>query len=351
VRRAAVVALTCLALVACAWTPPFVDHEGRPLPGSIATMEDVVLGGIAQRVWFRARDRHAPPLIVLHGGPGVSEGALFRHFDAALEDDYLVVHWEQRGTGRSYWPARDTPPTLKLLLGDLDELVGHVRHRFGASRVVLLGHSFGTVLALLYARAHPDKVAASVSVAQVVATQAGDRIGLEFALREAARRGDDAALESLRRLGPPPHDVDRTLELGRFLERFGGVFHGDLSTGQLIWAALRQPETTLLDVARFGIGNRFSLAALMPELSVLDLRMQVRFDVPVFFLEGRYDWRTPSKLAEAYWTTLIAPCKRLVWFESSAHNPPFEQPQEFLAVMHSDVLPLARGERPCHGAS
>ena len=349
-RSLACVTVLCLALGACAGTPPIVDAAGRPVPGSVAAMESVTLGGIAQSVWFRARDQRALPLIVLHGGPGVSEAALFRHFDADLEDDFLVVHWEQRGTGRSYPPARDAPPTLERLLGDLDELVEHVRRRFGASRVALLGHSFGTVLALRYAHAHPDKVAVSVSVAQVVAPVAGDRLGYHYALSEAARRRDDAALESLRRIGPPPHDVDQTLALGRHLERYGGVFHGDLSTGKLIWAALSEPEVTLLDIVRFGQGNRFSLETLTAELNALDLRSLDRFDVPIVFIEGRHDWRTPSSLAESYWNVLKAPCKRLVWFEASAHNPPFEQPRAFVDVMRTEVLPIARGQA-CEGAA
>jgi proline iminopeptidase len=41
-------------------------------------METIRLGGVEQSVWVRARDVQAPPLILLHGGPGASEAALFR---------------------------------------------------------------------------------------------------------------------------------------------------------------------------------------------------------------------------------------------------------------------------------
>lgn len=344
----------CIGLViltSCASTPPIVDAGGERLPHSIASMEDIELGGIAQRVWFRARDRRAPPLIVLHGGPGAAEGALFRRFNAGLEDDYLVVHWEQRGTGRSYPPARAAPPTIERLLDDLDALVRHVQARFGARRVVLLGHSFGTVLGVLYARAHPDKVAAAVSVAQVVAPPVGDGLAYAYARRAAAARGDGEATRKLAALGPPPHDIDQTLELGRWLEKLGGVFHARLSTGQLIWEALKTDEATLLDLVRFGQGNRFSLEALWPELIRLDLRPNVRFDVPVFFVAGRHDWRTPSVLAEDWWRSLQAPCKRWFWFEKSAHNAPFEQPRAFVDLMRTEVLPVARGEVRCSGVT
>lgn len=67
------------------------DAKGRVIPGSIATMETVTLGGISQSIWFRGVSRSNPALILLHGGPGASESALFRHYDSDLEDHFLVV--------------------------------------------------------------------------------------------------------------------------------------------------------------------------------------------------------------------------------------------------------------------
>lgn len=110
-------------------------------------METARIGGIEQSLWFRALDRTSPPVVLLHGGPGASESALFRHFDAALEEHFLTVYWEQRGTGRSF--HSDIPResmTVDRMVDDLDEVVELVRRRFGAERVILFGHSWGTVL-------------------------------------------------------------------------------------------------------------------------------------------------------------------------------------------------------------
>ena len=68
-----------LACLGCVHTRPFRGAEGNILPGSIARMEMASIGGMEQSLWFRGEDRGNPALILLHGGPGTSESALFRH--------------------------------------------------------------------------------------------------------------------------------------------------------------------------------------------------------------------------------------------------------------------------------
>lgn len=342
-----VTALTLLLLsTGCIHTVPFKDAAGRVIPGSIAAMEMVSIGGVEQSIWFRGVSRRNPALILLHGGPGASESALFRHYNADLEQHFLVVYWEQRGAGRSF--QADIPPesmTMDQFVQDLDEVVDLVRRRFGKDKVVLLGQSWGTVLGTLYASRHPEKVAAYVGVAQMADTAQARRLSYAFALSEAQKRENAKALSELQEIGPPPYaSVDDMLTVGTWVERFGGMFHGDLSTGKLIWAALGTDEANLVDLVKFGQGNRFSLEQLEDEISQLNLSKCCRtFEVPLFFLLGRYDRHVPAILAERYFKTIRAPCKRLVWFEHSAHNPPFEEPEAFNRLLIETVRPLATG--------
>ena len=231
--------------------------------------------------------------------------------------------------------------TIARMLRDLDELVDTVRSRFGHDGVVLLGHSWGTILGTLYARDHPEKVAAYVGVAQIANFAEGERTSLQWAMQEAERRRDTRALEALRTMVPAPKSVAQELTLGRWVERFGGTLRGGLSTGKLLWTALRTDEAGLMDIVRFGRGNRFSLEALRPEYSRVELTRVRRFQVPVVFMLGRHDWHVPAVLAAKYFETIEAPRKTLVWFERSAHNPPFEEPNAFVQAMLQIVVPLA----------
>jgi proline iminopeptidase len=239
-------------------------------------------------------------LIFLHGGPGISQAPLFRHYNGDLERHYLAVYWDQRGAGRSF--HRNIPPSsmnIDQFLADLDEVVELVRRRFDKPKVVLLAHSWGTVLGTIYAYRHPDKVAAYVGAGQIANMPEGERLSYDFALSEARRRNDRGALRELQNIGPPPHTVKSMLKSRRAVERFGDAFHGKLSTGKLIWTALKTDEVNLTDVVRFAAGNSFSLHHLWPEFSQIDLKGKYReFQVPVFFLLGRYDRVTPAELAE-----------------------------------------------------
>lgn len=341
--RLPVAAALAVAGTACTHTEQFRAGDGRVLPASVASMERLRLGGVEQSVWLRGIDRSNPLLVLLHGGPGASEAALFRHFQSVLERHYLVVYWEQRGTGRSFHAGSGCESmTVARMLDDLDELVDLLLRRFGQRQVVLLGHSWGTVLGTRYAHRQPRKVAAYVGTGQIADKHAGDRLSYRFALAQARARGDARAIASLEGMDIERLSVDDLFTLGRWIERFGGTFRAGLSTGKLLWAALSTDEADLFDLVRFGRGNHFSHRCLLDEFLATDLTRLRRFDVPVFFLLGRHDQVTPSALGQAYFESLDAPVKQLVWFEGSAHNPPFEEPALFSRVLIERVLPLAR---------
>ena len=332
-----------LAFTAGVHTEPFTDTEGNVIPGSVAVMEKVEIGGVPQTLWFRGSSTDNPALI-LHGGPGASEAALFRHYNSELEKHFLMVYWEQRGAGRSFSP--DIPPqtmTVRRFVSDLDEVVALVKARFNKEHVVLLGHSWGTALGTIYAYEHPENVAAYIGVGQVADMPAGETLSYRFALKEAEAHNNQKAIRELERIGLPPHTVNEMLVSRGWVEHFGGSFHADLNTGDLILAALQTDEASWIDLIKFGQGNGFSLTHLWPEFRGLELdEQQVQFEVPIFFLLGRYDYQVPAVAARAYFEKLTAPHKELVWFEGSAHDPPFEQPDQFNQVLLEKVLPVVR---------
>lgn len=329
-------------------TPPFLDSDGRPVAGSVATMERVVLGGVEQSIVIRGRSARAPILIWLHAGPGTDETGMWRRNNAALEDHYLVVYWTQRGAGRSWQP--DIPPasmTIPQFVADLDQLVGLLQGRFRQPRVALAGHSWGTNIGIAYALAHPDKVSAYVGVGQVTFATESERRSYAFTMTEARRRNDAEAIAELTALGPPPYPIASILTQREWLEKFGGgSFRKPVSMPQLMWQSFQASEVTWLDGVGFVRGADFSLKALAPEMARVDwLHGATRLAVPIFIVAGRHDHNTDSNLAFDYFKRIEAPYKRFIWFEDSAHSPMFEQPAAFNAFMIDTVLPVVERYR------
>jgi len=298
----------------------------------VQTSEWLAVDGAALYLETRGADRAAPVVLWLHGGPGGAARPLFRYFNSDLEQHFVVAYWDQRGAGRSFDPEADPRQlTIARHLADLDAVVDHLRRTFGRDEVVLIGHSWGGALGLLYAHDHPSKVAAFVAVAPVVAPRAGQQAEYDFVLSEATRRGDEDALAQLRELGAPPYDTSaEVLAVGQLTDRYGGVFHQAPNRPWLLLSGLFGGLAAPWEIPRLIRATEVSLDAMYEELIGLDLSQSVpSVDVPVFFLLGRYDRRVDARLAARYLESLRAPSKRVIWFERSAHNVPFEEPDRF----------------------
>jgi proline iminopeptidase len=294
-------------------------------------------------VMIRGRSVENPLLVILHGGPGSSETAFFRSFNTSLEDAFTVVYWDQRGAGRSYNNAIPAGSmSFDRFVADLNELIDGLLARFGKRRVVILGHSWGSALGVVYASRFPDKVAAYVGVGQVADMAASEAASYAFALAKAEDRGHRKAIKQLRAIGPPPHTMKAIGTERRWLMAMGGAFGPNLSFARLVWRALTSPEASVLDLIRLVQGSRFSLRLLWPELLASNVQRDFRrFSMPVFFLLGRLDMQVVSSVAATYFDVIEAPHKELLWFEHSGHMAPFEEPELFNRVMVETVRPFA----------
>ena len=322
-------------------TPPFRGPRGDIIPGSIAEIRFLRLGGIDQWVMIRGEKATNPALIVLHGGPGFTEMRLFRHFNAALEKSFTVVHWDQRGTGKSFdAKIPRSSMTTERFVADLDELVDAVRARVGQNKVAIFGHSWGSVFGAIYAGRFPDKVAAYVGGAQIGDWQAAESASYAFVLAEAERIGNRKAVRELRAIGPPPYSAASLWTERTWVQRL----EGNLSA-RSVWGLARVflggPEASILDLPGILRGWRFSLDAMWAEISTLNLMKIVPvLQVPVFFFLGRHDHWVPPETSVAYFDALIAPSKQLVWFEASGHEASVDEPAKFNATMAERVRPV-----------
>lgn len=333
------------ASVTCVWVALFAlacHASGRACADerSISTSERVAIDGAELFLLTRGEDRSAPVVVWLHGGPGAAERPLFRYFNGALEDHFVVAYLDQRGAGRSFDPNVDPSQlTVARHLVDLDAVVSHLRRELGTQKVTLIGHSWGGALGLLYAHSHSDKVSAVVAVSPLVSTRVQQRAQYDFVYEEASRRKQEDVLAELRDIGAPPHgSAANVLAMERLAGRYGAVFHEEPSR---MWILLRGVVAGLVtpwEIPRLIRGNQVSLEAMNDELIDLDLTKSVpELGVPVIFMLGRHDHHVSAEVASSYFEALRAPSKKVIWFEDSAHNVPFEQPERFNTSVQSEL--------------
>jgi pimeloyl-ACP methyl ester carboxylesterase len=348
----AAVGLPIMALGARLWssqgsTPPLQDEGGHVLSEGIASLEQVRLGGVDQWLLLRGRSVHNPLLLYLSGGPGGSEMAWVRHFNAPLENHFLVVQWDQRGAAKSYAAVKDRDAlTLDQFVSDASELLELLTTRFGQEKVFVVGHSWGSVLGVLLAQRRPERIHAYVGTGQQVNFLENDTLSYLRAHELAQRFGDTRALARLARIGPPPYTgpdlAERYMTLISLASRHAGR-RGILP--ELLTSVLKAPEYTLRDKLHMFLGPRDTFSVVYPRLAGINLEAQVpQLQVPVWFLLGREDSVTPSEIAARYLASLEAPRKTLLWFEHSGHNPQFEEPGKFNSVLTQQVRAVAEAE-------
>jgi proline iminopeptidase len=325
-------------------TPAFRDSDGRPLANSIAVVEQWKVNGIDESVILRGRDLNNPVLVWLHGGPGSSETPLLRVMNGALEDHFTVVYWDQRLAGQTLDPRAAYPEALTIsqMVDDLDVIVDRIRERLGHDRVVLVGHSWGTMLGVLYASRHPDKVAAYVGIGQMTDKSKAETLSYNFALDQARRRGNTKAVGELEKIGAPPYGNEQMFTERAWLEALGGVNYGDMSLLRMIWIGVRVPESNGRDIWAVSHGGAIGTKLLEGQMLATNLdQTYTNFEVPVFIGAGRSDHVTDADLAYQYFERIVAPHKGFMWFERSGHNPHFEEPEKFNQWMIEAVRPVA----------
>lgn len=128
-------------------TPPITGTDNEVVAGSIASLETIELGGVSQAVLIRGHDRTKPVLLFLHGGPGMPAMYLAHAFQRNLEEDFVVVHWDRRGAGKSYRTrGLEHEMTVRRLLEDTYELTRILSRRWVGSTSTPIG-SRGPLLA------------------------------------------------------------------------------------------------------------------------------------------------------------------------------------------------------------
>jgi pimeloyl-ACP methyl ester carboxylesterase len=327
-------------------TAQIADSNGNKIEKSIASIEKIKLGGIDQYLIIRGADTTKPVMLYLHGGPGSPEVSFMRETNTAIENDFVMVYWEQRGAGKSY--SKDIPAetmNLDQFIADTKELSEILARRFNKEKIYIMGHSWGSFLGILTAYQYPELFHAYLGVGQVCHQYKGEQISFEWVKEQAEKNNDVDAIEALGKLSFPDSTdnsktwLDFLMVVRNYTMQFGGgVTHEMHSMWPVLKMVLNAKEYTFAEKTTFMSGSLLSLDKLWP--SVINTNLFTEIDsmqVPVYIFQGKFDYQTPYVVAKEFYDQLKAPEKQFFTFENSAHSPVMEEVEKFNSIIREKL--------------
>lgn len=248
-----------------------------------------------------------PVCLVLNGGMG-TDHTLLRTLDP-LGDRLRLIHFDQRGTGRSGRPELET-----LTLAQIADDAGALAAQLGVDRAIVLGHSFGGFAAQELAVRRPDLVAGLV----LVGTTPGQLGATDDPKADPGPPPPAAVTAVLASMlsGPDTneHFAGKMAEiLPHYMHRFDGRELASLM------------KDAVYDAATFR-----ATAALLSTWSVVDRLDQVR--APTLILTGRHD--PVASVPQSYRIARRITGAEVTVFEESGHFPWLDEPETFYRIVY-----------------
>ena len=305
----------------------------------------IPVNGVMQRIHVISNDPSLPVLLFLHGGPGVvnRHDIFTKHKD--LLDSFTIATWDQRGTGGSYAGVSVDTLTIAQLVEDANEVVNYLCEEFKKDKIFVIGGSWGSLLGIRLAYAHPEKIAAFVGFGQFVSGEKNENISYQFTLDAAKAAGDEKAVKELESVGPPVKGMykggfEGMMKQRNLMMKYGGYSKSEEKRSYMesfVKPMIMSGEYSLSDLLGIVFGYKKVLKAMWPELGSEDLTKYQNFSVPILVFDGKLDMNTPAELVEDWFAGLQAPEKELIWFENSGHNPMGDEPERFKKLLREKL--------------
>ena len=301
------------------------------------------INGIKQYIQIRGNDKNNPVMIFIHGGPASPMGYVSAYYQKELESDLTIINYDQRGCGRTYYANNcDSKADIDLLVSDLDEIVSYAKERFGKDKVIIAGHSWGTVIGSIYAQKHPENVSCYIGISQITNLYENKLNAAREALKTDKIKGteDEQKLTQLvNKMSNVKNYEDMSLDdLSQLVSTTSKYLVGkdEMSgIGQMI-TGLTSPDMGLddmkwfmeqMDTEKFFAKNEEIMAYAFFGFDIKSL--STTYSVPVYYIAGKNDYAVCQNDAEKYYKGIKAPDKDFYWIENAGHSMFMDNPTAY----------------------
>jgi pimeloyl-ACP methyl ester carboxylesterase len=304
----------------------------------------VPISGIDQWVSIRGENRTNPVLLVVHGGPGEAQwpqAEVYRPW----EKSFIVVQWDQRGAGHTFgrYGTNTSDVTLDRISKDGVELAGYLCRELGKKKIIIVGHSWGSIVATRMVQIRPDLFAAYVGTGQAASWMAMVNIQYDLLLAKARKDGNQATvkeLESIGRPGPTNGDHFSLLNKYNFFSLWAPSDQAWIQhlRGQANELKTKEPE----QFKNLEDGMQFSGEHVLPDQIATNLlETACEIHTAYFVIQGQDDVITPTRAVIDYFKCIKAPKKELILIPNAGHFAFMTASDKFLEVLTTKVRPVA----------
>jgi pimeloyl-ACP methyl ester carboxylesterase len=192
------------------------------VPQKTDTFYFVKIGGIDQYISLKGiKDK--PIVLYLHGGPGAAASAHSEKITGSLEQDFLVMHWDQRGAGKTLKQndLKQTP-TLALMQSDAEELLTYILKTFQRQQIILVANSWGTSLAFHLSETYPKKISTLVAISPIINLLSSQKSLNKTLIKHFRKIKNQKAIEQLKTINIPYHNAQDMAVQFKWLSEFQG---------------------------------------------------------------------------------------------------------------------------------
>lgn len=193
----------------------------------IDTSYFIKIGNIDQYINIKGT-ANKPIVLYLHGGPGAAASIHSDKITASLEQDFLVIHWDQRGAGKTLKQnGLKQRPTLTLMQSDAEELLAYILNTFHRQQIILVANSWGTLLAFHLAETQPNKISTLVAISPIVSLLSSQKKVNRILIKHFRKFKNHEAVKQLKTINIPYHNAKDMAIQFKWLSEYQGVSIND----------------------------------------------------------------------------------------------------------------------------
>ena len=277
--------------------------------------EFVPINGINQYFLHFQGDKESPIILFLHGGPGMPQSLLAHYFESKNDDKYTIVYYDQRGTGKTYTKNKEAIPTFELLKQDLLETVQYLKKKYNKEKVIILGHSFGSVLGTMFAKEHPKEVICFIGVGQVINTMECEKFGYQKLAEAIKKENNIKVINKLDKIGTYPleHFDDEMMKKISKIRKLQAKYKlASKIDKKILKIVFKSPILELSDFISMFKGMKVN-KNLFYYLGDYNLyKYSTSYEVPIYYIVGENDFQTPYSISEKYFQSIESAKKKVI---------------------------------------